>query len=136
MLAESIPARRVLVGGLDRKDAASSNGALEVATKGAYVALDHVGLNDDAAHLTDEERADLVLELVDAGHADKILLSSNAIGVAKGQPDYDLPFSYVAATFVPQLVAKGLSADHAQHILESNPRDLLTVAPAHRADQS
>ena len=69
---------------------------LEVAGRGAFVGIDHVGLNDDADYLTDRDRAELVLELVGAGHADRIILSGNSIGVAKGQPDYDLPYSHVA----------------------------------------
>ncbi len=125
VLDEQLPADRVLVGGLDRKDAAGA--ALEVAGRGAFVGIDHVGLNDDADYLTDHDRAELVLELVKAGHADKIILSGNSIGVAKGQPDYDLPFSHVLSTFVPFLKAQGLSEEDARRILVDNPRNLLTV---------
>ena len=121
-----LAADRVLVGDLDRKDAVRPR-ALEVAGRGAFVGIDHVGLNDDADYLTDHDRADLVLELVKAGHADKILLSGNSIGVAKGLPDYDLPYSHVLTTFVPLLKAQGLSEEDAQRILVDNPRNLLTV---------
>jgi phosphotriesterase-related protein len=127
VLDEQLPADRIVVGGLDRKDAAAAGAPLEVAARGAFVALDHVGLDDDDAHLTDRERASLVLELVKAGHGNRILLSSNAIGVAKGQPDYDLPFSYVVSTFVPFLKSQGLSDEDARRILVDNPRDLLTL---------
>ena len=125
VLDEGLPAGRVLVGGLDRKDAAGA--ALEVAGRGAFVGIDHVGLNEDADYLNDHDRAELVLKLVAAGHADKIILSGNSIGVAKGQPDYDLPFSHVVATFAPFLKAQGLSDEDAQRILVDNPRNLLTV---------
>jgi phosphotriesterase-related protein len=47
--------------------------------------------------------------------------------VAKGQPDYDLPFSHVVSTFVPFLKAQGLSDEDARRILVDNPRNLLTV---------
>jgi phosphotriesterase-related protein len=127
VLDEQLPAGRVVVGGLDRRDAAAAGAPLEVARRGAFVALDHVGLDDDDAHLTDRERASLVLELVKAGHGNRILLSSNAIGVAKGQPDYDLPFSYVVSTFVPFLKSQGLSDEDVRRILVDNPRDLLTL---------
>ncbi|WP_411721944.1 phosphotriesterase [Mycetocola sp.] len=126
VLSESLPADRVLVGGLDRT-AASAGAALEVARRGAFVGLDHVGLDDDGEYVNDRERAALVLELVEAGHGAQILLSSNAIGVAKGQPDYDLPFSHVVSTFVPFLTSQGLSEDDARRILVDNPRDLLSV---------
>jgi len=125
VLDEKISADRVLMGGLDRKDAAGS--ALEVAARGAFVGIDHVGLNDDADYLTDLERAELVLELVKAGHADKIILSCNSIGVAKGLPEYNLPYSHVLSTFVPFLKTRGLGEEDARRILVDNPCTLLTV---------
>jgi phosphotriesterase-related protein len=125
VLAEHVPADRVLVGDLDRQDATGA--AAAAAERGAFVGIDHVGLNDDAGYLTDTERADLVLELVAAGHVDKVILSSNAIGVAKGLPEYDLPYGHVLETFIPFLRGRGLSAEDAQRILVDNPRRLLTV---------
>lgn len=129
VLDEKLPTDRVIVGGLDRKDAVAAGAPLEIARRGAFVALDHVGTNDDL-HITDDERAALVAELVDAGHGDRILLSSNAIGVAKGHPDdknHDLPFSYILSTFVPLLTAQGLSDEDVQRILVDNPRHLLAM---------
>jgi len=126
VLDEQLPADRVVVGGLDRRDAAAAGAPLAVAERGAFVALDHVGLDDDE-HLTDAERAALVLELVRAGHAGRILLSSNAIGVAKGLPERDVPFSYVASTFMPLAKSLGLTDEDAVRILVDNPRDLLTL---------
>ncbi|MGC9670735.1 hypothetical protein ACNTMW_29835 [Planosporangium sp. 12N6] len=126
VLDEKLPADRVVVGGLDRKDAVAAGAPLEIARRGAFVALDHVGLDDDD-HVTDRERAALVIELVKAGHGNRILLSSNAIGKALGQPDYDLPYSYVLSTFVPFLTSQGLSDSDVQRILVDNPRELLSV---------
>ncbi|WP_127126319.1 phosphotriesterase [Georgenia sp. SYP-B2076] len=127
VLDEGLSADRVVVGDLDRKDAVAAGAPLEVARRGAFVALDHVGLDDDDAHLTDRERAALVVELVNAGHGNRILISSNAIGVAKGQPAYDLPYSYASRAFVPLAKSLGLSDEDARHILVDNPRDLLTL---------
>ncbi|MEN0138092.1 MAG: phosphotriesterase [Rhodococcus sp. (in: high G+C Gram-positive bacteria)] len=123
---EKVPADRVVVGGLDRTDAVKAGAPLEIARRGAFVALDHVGSDDDV-YIADRERAAVVRELVDSGHGDRILLSSNAIGVAKGQPERDLPFSYVLSTFVPLLTAEGLSSADVRRILVDNPRDLLSV---------
>ncbi|MGD6980346.1 MULTISPECIES: phosphotriesterase [Citricoccus] len=129
VLDEQVPADRVLIGDLDRTDAAGAPAevAAAVADRGAFVGIDHVGLNDDTGYLTDEERATLVLDLVAAGHADKVILSSNAIGVAKGLPDYDLPYEHALTTFIPYLKGKGLSEDDAQRILVDNPARLLWV---------
>ncbi|MFJ2093418.1 phosphotriesterase [Streptomyces sp. NPDC087901] len=125
-LDEGLPADRVVVAGLDRRDAVETGAPQEVARRGAYVALDHVGVEDEA-HITDAERAALVVGLVRAGHGNRVLLSSSATGVAKGHPGNDLPYSYVLTTFVPLLKAQGLSDEDAQRILVDNPRDLLSV---------
>ncbi|MFD2348292.1 hypothetical protein ACFSTC_01170 [Nonomuraea ferruginea] len=65
VLDEKLPAGRVVVGGLDRRDAVAAGAPLAVAARGAYVALDHVGTEDDA-HVTDAGRAALVAELIEA----------------------------------------------------------------------
>ncbi|MEV5009274.1 phosphotriesterase [Streptomyces sp. NPDC055692] len=126
VLDEKLAADRVVVGGLDRKDVVAAGAPLEVARRGAYVALDHVGV-EDGEHVTDAERAALVADLVKAGFADRILLSSSATGVAKGHSGNDLPYSHVLTTFVPLLKTQGLSDEDARRILVENPRDLLSV---------
>ncbi|WP_433361270.1 hypothetical protein ACQPZX_28185 [Actinoplanes sp. CA-142083] len=155
VLDEKLPPDRVIVGDLDRRDAApavppptstalaptstalaptstalaptsTALAPAAVARRGAYVALDHVGLNDDDRYLTDRERANLVADLVRAGHGDRILLSANAIGVAKGHPAYDMPYDYVLSTFVPYLKTQGLGDDDVRRLIVDNPRDLLT----------
>ncbi|SET11011.1 phosphotriesterase family protein [Nonomuraea wenchangensis] len=124
VLDEKLPADRVVVGGLDREDALAAGAPLEIARRGAYVALDHVGSDGG---VTDQDRAALVLDLVGAGHGDRVLLSANAVGVAKGHPGNDLPFSHVLSEFVPLLTARGLGDEDVRRILAGNPRDLLSV---------
>jgi phosphotriesterase-related protein len=126
VLDEGLGAERVVVGGLDRRDAVASGTPEEVARRGAFVALDHVGLDDDAAYLTDRERAALVVDLVRSGHADRVLLSSNAVGVAKGHPGCEVAYSHVLSTFVPLLKSLGLGEEDVRRLLVDNPRDLLT----------
>ncbi len=126
VLDEKLPADRVVVAGLDRQDAVAAGALLEIARRGAFVALDHVGVDGDA-YVTDDERSALVVELVAAGHGDRILLSSNAIGVAKGEPGRDTSYAYVLSTFVPRLLSRGLTDDDVQRILVANPRALLTI---------
>ncbi|GAB2744563.1 phosphotriesterase family protein [Sinomonas soli] len=126
-LDEGLAAGRAVVGGLDRRDAADAGAPLAVARRGAFVGLDRVGLNHDGDSLTDDERASLVLDLVAEGHADRILLSSAAVGVAKGHPGSDVPFSHVLTAFVPLLKGRGLGDEDAQRILVDNPRELLAL---------
>ncbi|WP_067664809.1 aryldialkylphosphatase [Nocardia miyunensis] len=126
LLDERLPADRVVVGGLDRKDAVAAAAPLEIARRGAYVAVDNIGTEGDE-FVTDDERATLIRDLVDAGFADRILLSANVIGVAKGGPGRDLPYSHVLTAFVPLLTAQGLSVRDVRRILTDNPRELLSV---------
>lgn len=126
ILDEGLPADRVVVGGLDRGDAVAAGAPLEVARRGAYAALDHVGLEDDT-HVTDDERASLVAGLVEAGFGDRVLLSSSATGRAVGHPGNDLPYSHVLSAFVPLLTARGIGDADVRRILVGNPRDLLSA---------
>nr|WP_218883917.1 phosphotriesterase [Allobranchiibius huperziae] len=129
VLAEGLPADRVLVGGLDRTEAVAAGAPAEIARRGAFVALDHVGAKD-AAYVTDEERAALVVQLIRVGFGDRILLSSNAVGVAMGHPSHpahDLPYSYLLSTFVPLLRSLGVTDRQVDQLLVDNPRRLLSV---------
>ncbi len=126
VLDEDLPADRVVVGGLDRRQAVAAGAPLEIARRGAYVALDHVGAEDEE-HVGDGERVALAAELIKAGHASRLLLSSNATGKAFGQPGNELSYSYVQSTFVPLLVKQGVGDADLRRILAENPRSLLTV---------
>jgi phosphotriesterase-related protein len=126
VLDEQLPGDRVVVGGLDRKDAVVAGAAIEVARRGAYGAIDHIGSADEA-HVSDKERVALVSELIDAGHGDRILLSSDAIGYAVGRPRRDLPYAHLLTTFVALLSDGGIGEDGIRQMLVDNPRDLLTI---------
>lgn len=127
VLEEGVAADRVVVGDLDRTEAVAAGWPAAVAERGAYAAIDHVGLNDSAEHVRDAERAALVAELVAAGHASRVLLSGNAVGVAKGHPAYELPYGHALTAFAPLLAARGVADADIQQILVANPRDLLAV---------
>jgi phosphotriesterase-related protein len=126
MLDEGLPAGRVVVGGMDRGDAVAAGAPLEIARRGAYVALDHVGLEDDE-HVADGDRVAVIAELIGAGHGDRILLSASATGVCVGEAGNHIPFSGVLSAFVPLLSDKGIGGEDIQRILVANPRELLTV---------
>lgn len=129
VLQEQLAADRVLVGGLDRADAVEAGAALGVAARGAYVGIDHVG-HEGGEHVDDERRARLVLDLLEAGHADRIVLASNTIGVAKGVPDVAVALTHVLTRFVPRLTSAGLADADITRLLVANSHDFLTVRTA------
>lgn len=125
-LDETMQPQRLVMGGMDRRDAAAQGWPLAVARAGARVAIDHIG-SDDPAYLSDAERIALIRELIDAGFADRILLSSSATGVAFGEAGNDRAYSDVLTTFVPQLLAAGVSEAQVQQLLIANTAQLLSV---------
>lgn len=127
IVLSEVEASRVLVADLDRADAVGS--AEHVAAAGAWLGLTNVGTEGEG-HLSDAARAALVTELVAAGHADRVLLSAGAIGIAKGQPGRETPYEHVLTTFVLQLRQAGVPDEAIDRILRDNPRALLTVKEA------
>lgn len=125
-LEEAIRPDRVVIAGLDRRDAVAAGWPMAVAEAGACVGIDHVG-SADPFYIDAAARVDLVLDLIKAGHADRIVLSSSATGVAFGEPGNDLPFDTVLTTFVPMLEQAGVSRDLIDRILITNPARLLSV---------
>lgn len=126
VLAEGLAADRVVVGGLDRQSGSASadDVAHQVTSQGAFVAVDSIGQNGPDH---DRSRAALVSSLIAAGHGDRILLSSNSVGVAKGQPEGVVLLSHVLRHFVPLLRGEGLEESVIRQLLVDNPRNLLTV---------
>jgi len=123
---ETLKPERILIGDLDRRDAVDSGWPMAVAAAGARVGIDHIG-SSHSAYLDDAQRVNLILELIQAGFVDRILLSSSATGVAFGVPGNDLPFSDVLTKFVPMLQAAGVTQEQIQQMLITNTAQLLSV---------
>ena len=127
VLDEGLPADRVVVGDLDRKDAVAAGWPAAVAERGAYVAIDHVGLDDDDEYVTRRGARRAGGRAGRSRHASRVLLSCNAVGVAKGHPASRPAVRARADRFVPLLASHGVADEDIQRILVANPRDLLTV---------
>jgi phosphotriesterase-related protein len=122
-LDEKVSANRVLVGDMDRVDAVEH--ARAVAERGAFLGIDHVGLNDDPAYIDDARRVEMISELIEAGYGDRIILSSSAVGVAKGHEPYELEYSHVLQNFIPYAVAQGVAEDQVRQFVTTNPQAFL-----------
>lgn len=127
ILGEGIAPNRIIIGGLDRLDAVERKEAMSIAGRGAYVALDHVGWTVSEGYINDEDRAKLVVELFESGFGDRVLISSNAVGVAKGHEVKNLDFDYLLSKFVPILRNTGATDEQIRILLEENPQRILTV---------
>ncbi len=127
LLGEGIAPERVVIGGLDRLDAVERKEAFAVARRGAYIALDHVGWSTQEGYIDDGQRVGLILELFEEGLGERVLISTNAVGVAKGHEAKELGFDYLLATFVPLLRKAGATDEQIRMLLEENPQRILAV---------
>jgi phosphotriesterase-related protein len=122
-LLESAGARpeRVLIGHADT--CPSLDYHLAVLDRGAWLGFDTVGQLDKT---TDDWRADRLALLLERGHADQLLVSSDVCKrpalVANGGGGYSL----VLDDFVPRLRARGVSEGVIDQLLVDNPRRFLT----------
>lgn len=126
LLGEGIEPNRIIIGGLDRLDAVERNEVFAIARRGAYVAIDHVGWASYEGYVNDEQRVQLIVELFKAGHGDRVLISTNAVGVAKGHDAKDLSYDYLLTTFIPLLRKAGVTDEQVRTLLEDNPQRVLT----------
>lgn len=119
---EGVDPNRVIIGHCDENADARQLAALM--RRGAYVEFDVLGKSH---WLLDETRIDLVVDLVDKGFANRILLATDRNRVhelhAGGGPGYD----HVLARFVPRLRERGVDADAIDRMLVRNPAEIFTI---------
>jgi predicted metal-dependent phosphotriesterase family hydrolase len=98
---------------------------LEVARWGGYVSFDNIGFQ-----LGDHEVSvrRLVLELVEHGFAERLLLSHDVGQMPELRSRDGRGYTYLAETFLPSLAAAGLDTATIETITVDNPRRWLTIA--------
>lgn len=100
--------------------------ASEIARRGAYVGFDRVTLNGT---MPDENRVVMAMALIQAGHADKLLLSSDFYSQPALKANGGPGIAQTATVFGEMLVEAGLDRPTLERILSENPRRFLTFEP-------
>ncbi|MFE9459568.1 phosphotriesterase [Streptomyces californicus] len=123
LTGEGLPAHRVSVGHQDLLDDPGVH--RELAASGAYVAFDTVG---KAAYRSDGARLRLLLALLEAGHADRALLSCDISrhGYLRGEGGQG--YGHLFTDFLPRLRAAGADDDLIDLLTRRNPLRFLTGA--------
>ena len=99
--------------------------AIALARRGAYVGFDRVTLQ----LVPDAQKAATILALVNAGHADKVLISSDFSSPRKLKKNGGPGLAQASTVFGPMLEQAGVPAGVVRAILEENPRRFLAFAP-------
>jgi phosphotriesterase-related protein len=133
---EDLSLDRVVVSHMDQDhDAMQDLGDHErIAERGAYVEFDEWDAwdmylaEDDHAYPSDATRVDAVLELVDAGHADRLLFSHDVCTKMQLTKYGGKGYAYIPEQVLPWLRSEGLSETDIQTIVKENPKRVLTLA--------
>ena len=123
--AGAVPAR-VAIGHVCCLHDPKAEVAAAIARRGAYVGFDRVTL----ALLPDADKVIAVMALVEAGHADRLLLSSDFASARALKKNGGAGLAQTVTVFGPMLLEAGLPAATLRGILEDNPRRFLAFAPA------
>ncbi|MBI3374366.1 MAG: hypothetical protein HY017_21790 [Betaproteobacteria bacterium] len=128
LTAEGLPPGRIVIGHCDDGRAVDVSRDMKYAAIGAWIGYDHIGWETrPAPHaMPDGQRAELVKKMVDAGHADRVVLSCSAIGYGLGMPATRHGYSHLLESFVPRLAKAGVGERALHTMLVENPRRILT----------
>ncbi|TDD73086.1 phosphotriesterase [Jiangella aurantiaca] len=103
LTSAGMPPHRICIGHQDLIDDPGQHGT--IAAAGAYVAFDTVG---KASYQPDEQRIELLLALLDAGHARRVLLSNDISRDAYLTSRGGQGFGHVLGPFRAALAARGV----------------------------
>ena len=101
----------------------------EIAGRGAFIGFDTVGHRMSASFIPEREKVDMVLNALEAGCEDHILLSSDFANTAQIKANWGNGFSTVLVQFVPKLRYYGVPQETIRKILVDNPRRWLAHVP-------
>ena len=101
----------------------------EIARRGAFIGFDTVGHRMNQSFIPEREKVDMVLNALEAGFEDHILLSSDFGNTTQIKANWGNGFSTVLVQFVPKLRYFGVTEELVHKILVDNPRRFLSFEP-------
>lgn len=101
----------------------------EIARRGAFLGFDTVGHQMSSSFIPEREKVNMVLNALEAGLEDHILLSSDFANTTQIKANWGNGFSTVLVQFVPKLRYFGVPDETIQKILVDNPRRWLAYQP-------
>jgi phosphotriesterase-related protein len=125
---EGLPPERICIGHQDLIAAPAQHRA--IAEAGAYVAFDTFGKNH---YQPDEVRLQLVLKMIEAGHASRVLLSTDLSRKGHLKKYGGFGYAHVFEYALPKLREAGVDEDTISLIMEENLMRLLAKREPKRA---
>ena len=102
---------------------------LAILERGASIECDFLGMSFTPMERKGEPRvADLIVELLARGHADRVLLSQDVCDNSQLTFYDGNGYAYLAEVFLPRLRERGVSEDEIRQMTVENPRRILSLA--------
>jgi phosphotriesterase-related protein len=98
----------------------------QLAKRGVFVGFDRVTI----PIVPDAERVVMIMAMVEAGYADKVLISSDFAVANSLKKNGGAGLAQASTVFGPMLLKAGLPESTLRHILVDNPKRLLAFVPA------
>jgi phosphotriesterase-related protein len=122
---------RVVIGHADAGIDWDPTRNLEVAARGAYVGMDQIGYDTDKSPkvpwaMDPRERYRGIVQLLDAGYADRVVVSADADCVPLGWSSPPHSVAELIKGFVPEAKSLGIDDDTLDLLLVRTPAKLLT----------
>ena len=124
--AEGVDLNHLVIGHVCCLDQPEADVAIEVASRGASVGFDRFGW---ANFVEDSKRVAMIVKLVEAGHADKVVLSSDFFREEQLQKSGGPGFSKVVTVFAPMMRETGLDEATVSGFLRDNSLRWLAFRP-------
>lgn len=134
--------RRVIMGHIDRTGFLPAT-RYEIAKTGCYLEYDIFGGNPFyPLHFgvfnrpCDRERIEQIMDLIDRGHLEQILISQDTCLKSKLVRYGGQGYAHILRNILPQMLARGMTEEHIKTIMVKNPsRFLCFVSPSDQDDR-
>ncbi|ANI31197.1 hydrolase [Yersinia entomophaga] len=117
-----VPLDRVVIGHCDLKE--QPDLILQMIDKGVYVQFDTIGKN---SYFPDERRIAMLVYLAERGVLDKVMLSMDITRRSHLKANGGTGFSYLVDSFIPMLLAAGISHQQVEMMLRHNPNKFFST---------
>ena len=128
---EGLDSSRIVISHLDSNGFTNLERDKQIARTGAYIAYDRIGTQNTPRNIfgmPDEDRLKLILNLLDAGLQDHILLSTSSQCQSLGWGESNVhSVSHLLRYFLPRLRKAGVDEATINTLLVENPRNVLTI---------
>lgn len=122
---EGLDPARVIIGHADSYPVLQHY--LDIIERGANLEFDFLGMPWKAEQHGEDRTVDRLLELLERGHVDRILLSQDVCNDSQLKRLGGNGYTYLAETFLPRLRSAGVSDAHIEIMTIANPKRLLTI---------